>query len=65
LFGHISGLEQATMMFFRHFFGEVCSREVLSRQRRIRAVVGAKVSQTKAANRRLNQHLIPARTEAK
>jgi hypothetical protein len=55
LFGHISELEQATMMFFPHFFGEVCSREVLSRQRRIRAVVAAKVSQTKAANRRLNR----------
>jgi hypothetical protein len=55
VFGHISGLEQATMMFFRHFFGDVCSREVLSIQRRIRAVVAAKVSQTKAANRRLNR----------
>jgi hypothetical protein len=43
-------LEQATMMFFPHFFGGVYSQEVLSRQRRIRAVVGAKVPQMKAGN---------------
>jgi hypothetical protein len=47
-------------MFFPHFLGDFCSREVLSIQRRIRAVVAAKVSQTKAANRRLNLCLIPA-----
>jgi hypothetical protein len=65
VFGHILWLEQATMTFYRHFFGDVCSQEVLSIQRRIRAVLAAKVSQTKAANRRLNRRLIPARTEAK
>jgi hypothetical protein len=37
-------------MFFPHFVGEVCSREVLSKQRRIRAVAGAKVPQMKAGN---------------
>jgi hypothetical protein len=50
VFGHISGLEQATMMFFRHSFGDVCSREVLSIQRRVCAAVWAKVPPTNARN---------------
>jgi hypothetical protein len=47
--------EHTTTTFFPHFFGGVCSREVLSIERRIRAVVAAKVSQTKAANRRFSR----------
>jgi hypothetical protein len=44
----------APTMFFPHFVGDACSREVLSIQRRVCAAVWAKVPPTNARNGRVN-----------
>ena len=64
VFCHISGFRAGDDDVLPAFSSAMLVRGILSIRRRIHAVVAAKVSQTKAANRRFNRCLIPARIEA-